>query len=279
MRIPLVSRRPPVVPVIRLNGVIAGGGRLRRGINLPGLAGPIEKAFRVKGAKAIALDLNSPGGSPVQSALVYRRIRSLAEEKGLRVLAFAQDVAASGGYWLACAADEIFADENSIIGSIGVISSSFGLQDLIGKIGVERRVHTSGEHKSFLDPFLPEKPGDVERLASLQTEMHESFRRLVVERRGQRLKGAHADLFSGEFWTGRRALELGLIDGLGDLRGVLRERYGEKVRLRVFGGETGWLRRRLQFAGRADAAASVAFWADGVMASVEERALWARYGL
>ncbi len=278
MRIPLLGRRPPIIPVIRLAGVIAGGGRSRGGINLAALAAPIDRAFRVRGAKAIALDINSPGGSPVQSALVYRRIRSLATEKELPVLAFAQDVAASGGYWLACAGDEIYADENSIVGSIGVISSSFGLQDLIARIGVERRVHTSGNRKSFLDPFQPEKSDDVERLKALQSEMHESFRALVRERRGGKLKGDDAVLFSGEFWTGRRARELGLIDGLGDLRAILRDRYGKNVRFKVFGAESGWLRRRLGLAGQERrGVAGEAL--DGLVDALEERANWARYGL
>lgn len=276
MRIPLVSSRPPVVPVIRLAGVIASAGRFRGGLSIQALASPIERAFRTRGAKAVALDINSPGGSPVQSALIYRRVRALAEEKSLPVLAFAQDVAASGGYWLALAADEIFADENSIIGSIGVISSGFGLQDMIARIGVERRIHTSGDRKSFLDPFEPERPEDVDRLKSLQSEMHESFCRLVRERRASKLTGGEEVLFSGEFWTGARALDLGLIDGLGDLRSVLRARFGQKVRLRAFGGEKGWARRRLGLGLSEQVPAS---WASDLAATLEARALWARYGL
>jgi signal peptide peptidase SppA len=223
------------------------------------------------------LDINSPGGSPVQSAMVFDRIRSLAEEKKLPVLAFTQDVAASGGYWLACAADEIFANENSIIGSVGVISSSFGLQGLLDRFGIERRVHTSGDRKGFLDPFLPEKAEDVVRLKSLQAEIHESFRSLVRERRQSRLKADEEVLFSGEFWTGRKAKELGLVDGLGDLRTILRERYGKKVRLPVFGPEQGWLRRRMGITGWFPA--SSVHWADDLMDTIEARATWARYGL
>jgi len=278
MRLPFLGRRRPVVPVIRLSGVISSGSRLRGGLNLPMLAAPIERAFRVKGAAAIALDINSPGGSPVQSALLFKRIRDLAAEKGLPVFAFAQDVAASGGYWLACAGDEIYAEDNSIIGSIGVISSSFGLQDLIARIGVERRVHTSGERKSFLDPFVTEKPEDVDRLHALQAEMHESFRNLVRNRRNGKLKEDEDVLFSGEFWTGRRALDLGLVDGLGDLRSVLRARYGSKVRFRVFGVESRWLRRRLGLGFRGetiDASGLV----DDLFGALEARAIWARYGL
>jgi len=277
MRIPFISRRPPTVAVVRLNGVIASGGRGRGTINLSTLAKLLERAFSARGARAVALDINSPGGSPVQSALIYGRIRALAEEKNLPVIGFAQDVAASGGYWLACAADEIFANENSIVGSVGVISSSFGLQGLLERIGVERRVHTSGDRKAFLDPFLPERTEDVERLKSLQAEIHESFRALVRERRRGRLKAEEDVLFSGEFWTGRRAKDLGLVDGLGDLRTVLRERYGKKVRLRVFGVEQGWLRRRFGIGLGADARGGQ--WADDLIDRLEARAIWARYGL
>jgi signal peptide peptidase SppA len=277
MRIPLLRRRKPAVAVVRLNGVIAMGGRGRDTINLQTLSRVLERAFSVRGVRAIALDINSPGGSPVQSAMIFDRIRALAEEKRLPVVGFTQDVAASGGYWLACAADEIFANENSIVGSVGVISSSFGLQGLLDRFGIERRVHTSGGRKAFLDPFLPEKIEDVERLKSLQAEIHESFRGLVRERRRGRLKADEEVLFSGEFWTGRKAMELGLIDGLGDLRTVLRERYGKNVRFRVFGPEQGWFRRRIGIAGGNKG--SGGHWADALLDTIEARAIWARYGL
>ena len=276
MRIPFFRNRTPVVPVIRLTGIIAAGGRGRGTINLANMAGILNRAFSVRGARAVALDLNSPGGSPVQSALVYKRIRALADEKELPVLAFTQDVAASGGYWLACAADEIFADESSIVGSIGVISSGFGLQGLLERVGVERRVHTSGARKGFLDPFLPEDPEDVRRLEALQGEIHGSFRALVRARRGERLKGTDDQLFSGEFWTGRKALDLGLIDGLGDLRSVLRQRFGKKVKMRVFGVQESWLRRRI---GMAMADGVSPHWSADMIAALEARALWSRYGL
>ncbi|MBT3173113.1 MAG: S49 family peptidase [Rhodospirillaceae bacterium] len=277
MRIPFLSRRQPTVAVIRLSGVIAAGGRGRGSINLLTLSRVLQRAFSVRGVRAIALDINSPGGSPVQSAMVFDRIRALAEEKKLPVLGFTQDVAASGGYWLACAADEIFANENSIVGSVGVISSSFGLQGLLDRFGIERRVHTSGDRKGFLDPFLPERTEDVARLKSLQAEIHESFRELVRERRRGRLKADEEVLFSGEFWTGRKAMELGLVDGLGDLRTVLRERYGKKVRLPVFGPEQGWLRRRIGIAGWSGTSGT--HWADELMNTIEARAIWSRYGL
>ncbi len=275
----LLSRfrgRRPTVAVLRLGGVISAGSRLRGGLNIAALAGPIERAFRMKRLSAVALVINSPGGSPVQSALIYKRVRALATEKKVPVLTFAEDVAASGGYWIACAGDEIFADENSIIGSIGVISASFGFTALLDKVGVERRVHSRGEKKTLLDPFAPEKAEDVARLTALQKDIHDSFIALVKERRGDKLKGSAKKLFSGEFWTGGQALKLGLVDGIGDVRTVIRERYGERVRLRPIEPRRHWLQRRLAFGigeGRA------AGWAEDVMAAVEVREHWGRYGL
>ena len=267
---------PPVVAVLRLSGVIGGIGPVRRGLSLASQAHLIERAFKVPRLEAVALTINSPGGSPVQSALIAGRIRALAEEKNIPVVAFAEDVAASGGYWLACAADEIFAHESSIVGSIGVISAGFGFSALLERLGVERRVHTAGERKAMLDPFRSEDPKDVARLETIQTDVHESFQDYVRQRRGERLTGEEADLFSGEFWTGRRALELGLVDALGDLRQVMRERYGEKVRLRLIDGARPRWRPRLSVEVPApDLAASAAALVD----AVEERALWARYGL
>ena len=274
-RFPFFRRSAPTVAVIRLYGVI-GSGRLRGGLSLPGVAGAIEAAFRLKGVRAVALDINSPGGSPVQSALIYRRIRALAAEKKIPVFAFAQDVAASGGYWLLCAGDEIFADENSIVGSIGVVSGGFGLGGLIARLGIERRLYTSGASKAFLDPFLPEKDEDLARLKALQNDIHDSFKALVRERRQGKLKGDEAVLFSGEFWTGRRALDLGLIDGLGDVRATMRARFGDTVRFRVLGGEQGWLRRRL---GLGAIENPVQGFSEAALAAVESRMLWDRYGL
>lgn len=275
-RLPFLRRSAPTVAVIRLYGVIGSGGRFRGGLSLPGVAGAIEAAFSLTGVRAVALDINSPGGSPVQSALIYRRIRALAAEKKIPVFAFAQDVAASGGYWLLCAGDEIFADENSIVGSIGVVSGGFGLGGLIARLGIERRLHTSGTSKAFLDPFLPEKEEDLARLKALQNEVHDSFKALVRERRQGKLKGDEAVLFSGEFWTGRRALDLGLIDGLGDVRSTMRARFGDKVRFRVLGGEQGWLRRRLGLQAGESPAQGLG---DAALAAVESRMLWDRYGL
>lgn len=278
-------RKPaPTVAVIRLQGVIAPSAGFRASLSLAALAGTLHQAFSLKGVRAIALQINSPGGSPVQSALIAARIRQLAGEKHLPVYAFVEDVAASGGYWLACAADEIYADANSIVGSIGVISSSFGLEDFIARHGIHRRVYTAGEHKGMLDPFQPENPDDVARLKAMQAEIHENFKAEVRARRGRKLKGEESELFSGAFWTGAKAKEMGLIDGLGDLRGIMRLHFGPRVKLRLIGVRRGWLRRRLmrnQAPGfdMAQASPVAASLADGVLAAIEERAWWGRYGL
>jgi signal peptide peptidase SppA len=269
---------PPVVNVLRLAGVIGGLGRFRRGLNLASQAQLIERAFKTPRLGAVALAINSPGGSPVQSALIGDRIRALAEEKEVPVIAFAEDVVASGGYWLACAADEIYAHESSIVGSIGVISAGFGFPELLSRIGVERRIHTAGERKSMLDPFRAEVPEDVERLKSIQGDIHDGFKDYVRARRGDRLKGKETDLFSGEFWTGRQALELGLVDGLGELRQIMRARFGDKVRLRVIDGPRR-LRLPLGFGAGAMGGPDLAASAHALVEAAEERALWSRYGL
>ncbi len=276
--LPFVKEGGPVVGVLRLSGVIGGVGPLSRsGLSLAQLAGNIEALFKLPRLKAVALIVNSPGGSPVQSALIATRIRELAEEKELPVIAFCEDAAASGGYWLACAADEIYADDSSIIGSIGVIAAGFGFPQLIKRLGIERRVHTSGEKKSILDPFETEKEEDVERLMELQKDIHDSFNAFVLGRRGDKLKAEPEALFTGEFWTGKRALELGLIDGIGHLRPEMRRRYGEEVDLRLVETEKG-LRRLLRFGSRAPSLDGGAM-ADALMASLEERAHWSRFGL
>src|ERR1700754_4236667 len=226
---PLLPKRrrggDAVVPVVRLSGTIGLSTPLRPGLTLASTARPLERAFTTRRARAVALLINSPGGSPVQSHLIHLRIRQLAAEHKLPVLAFAEDVAASGGYMIACAADEIICDKSTIIGSIGVIGGSFGFSGLLEKLGIERRLYTSGDNKAMLDPFLPEKPDDVERLKSVQREIYEGFIDLVKQSRGTRLKGQEKTLFSGEYWTGSKAIELGLADALGDLRGTLRARF------------------------------------------------------
>ncbi|MEM8590073.1 MAG: S49 family peptidase [Pseudomonadota bacterium] len=267
---------PPLVPVVRLEGVI-GRGRTGRGqgLSLADMAGPIQKAFAIDDAPAVAIIINSPGGSPVQSALIARRIRDLSEEKKKPVLAFVEDVAASGGYWLACAADEIFADNSSIVGSIGVIAATFGLSDLIDRWGIERRVYTAGERKLMLDPFQPEKEADVARVKDLQQRIHRDFIAHVQSRRGDKLIGTPEHLFNGDIWVGQEAQDLGLIDGIGHLRPILRERFGDKVKMKVFGPQRGLLRRF----GLMDSAAIGQAAIGGALASMEERALWQRYGL
>lgn len=278
--------KPPTVAVLRLGGVIGQLGPLRAGMSLAALAPSLERAFSLGGLKAVALIVNSPGGSPVQSALICQRIRALAADKDVPVIAFVEDVAASGGYWLACAADEIFAQEASIVGSIGVISAGFGFSEALRRLGVERRVYTAGEKKGLLDPFQPENPDDVARLKALQAEIHDGFKSLVRDRRGSRLKGTEDELFSGAFWSGRRALDLGLIDGIADLRGELHRRYGEKVRLRLIAPSRGWLQKRLAPSAAlspddlvAASGGVGANLAHGLLAALEERALWGRYGL
>jgi serine protease SohB len=282
----LVPRRfrsdQPTIPVVRLTGVIGFSTPLRPGITLAGVARSLDRAFSFRNAKAVAIAINSPGGSPVQSHLIFQRIRELAAEKNRRVIAFVEDAAASGGYMIACAADEIVADPHSIVGSVGVVGGSFGLDKAIAKLGIERRLYTSGEHKAMLDPFLPENPDDVARLKKLQREIHDGFIALVKSRRGGKLNGAEEDLFSGEYWTGYRGLELGLVDALGDLRGVLRQRYGDKVVTPLISAERGWLGRRVPGVGSLGGAHGELLQtglAGDLISALEARALWARYGL
>src|ERR1700761_3994121 len=271
-----------VIPVVRLSGVIGAVTPLRPGMSLAGVARTLEKAFATKNAKAVALVINSPGGSPVQSRQIYLRIRQLAAEKKLPVLVFVEDVAASGGYMLACAGDEIFCDPSSILGSIGVVGGSFGFQELIRKIGVERRLYTAGEHKAMLDPFLPEDPEDVARLKSIQREIHTIFIALVKGSRGARLKGADDLLFTGEYWAGDTAVSLGLADGIGDLRSTLGARFGDKVSMPVIapasGMLSGLLGRRAPGAGSLDSPGSLTGLPDELISALETRAIWSRFG-
>jgi len=256
---------------------MAGGSQFRPALNLATYAPLLEKAFASKDAPVVAISLNSPGGSPVQSRMIYQRIRMLAEENDKKVLIFVEDVAASGGYMIALAGDEIIADPTSIVGSIGVVSGGFGFPELLKKIGVERRVYTAGENKAILDPFQPEKESDVEYLKTLQIEIHKVFMDMVRMRRGDKL----ADdpyIFSGLFWTGMRGLDLGLIDGLGDMRDVLRRRYGKKVKLELITGARSLFGKRVpgvSLNAEHIAAASVA----GLAEVAEEKALWGRFGL
>jgi signal peptide peptidase SppA len=279
--VPARWRPAAVVPVVRLSGIIGFSTPLRPGLTLASVARPLERAFAIRRASAVALLINSPGGSPVQSHLIYRRIRQLAAETKRPVIAFTEDVAASGGYMVACAADEILCDASSIVGSIGVVGGSFGFAGALEKLGIERRLYTSGARKAMLDPFLPEKPEDVERLKAVQRAIHDDFIALVKDSRGSRLTGPENDLFSGEFWTGRKAVEFGIADGIGELRSTLRERFGDDVRTPLVAAERGWLGRARPGIGPAglDRLFGRADFAEEIISALEARAFWARYGL
>jgi len=291
-KIPFIGQRladrmdpAPVVPVIRLTGVVGDAGRFRQsGLTLADLVEPIDKAFENDKAVAVALIVNSPGGSPVQSDLIAKRIRLLAAEKDRKVIAFLEDAAASGGYWLACAADEIYAADASVVGSIGVISAGFGFPALLEKAGIERRVYTAGEAKAQLDPFQPENQDDIKRLKLLQKDIHEQFTGWVKERRGDRLKAPEKKLFSGEFWTGRQALELGLVDGLGEIRTICRGKFGDNVKMPIMTPRKSWVQRMVGLRGRSDFGGGfgtdlAAALPDALVNAADRRFWWSRLGL
>jgi signal peptide peptidase SppA len=272
----------PVVPVLRFSGPIGMTTPLRPGLSIGHAASAIEKAFDLSKTPAVALVINSPGGSAVQSSLIFQRIRQLAEEKKKKVYVFCEDVAASGGYYLAVAGDEIYADASSIIGSIGVIFAGFGFEKAIEKLGIERRVYTAGVNKDTLDPFRPARPEDIERIKSLQSDVHDVFIGVVKERRAGRLSGIDSELFSGAFWSGPKALELGLIDGISDVRSKMRELFGEKVRLKVVPLEKGGLLSRLRRSsavGYEELTSPRLAFAEDLISAIETRALWSRFGL
>src|ERR1700687_1130246 len=275
-----LRRGTAVVPVVRLSGLIGAVTPLRPGMSLAGVARTLERAFAMKNARAVALVINSPGGSPVQSRQIYLRIRQLAAEKKLPVLVFVEDVAASGGYMIACAGDEIFCDPSSILGSIGVVGGSFGFQELIKKVGVERRLYTAGAHKAMLDPFLPENPDDVARVKALQREINAIFIALVKQSRSTRLKGTDDVLFTGEYWAGETSVSLGLADAIGDLRSTLRGRYGDKVSTPVSAPATGVLSGLLgrRSAGTLASLEGVSGLPDELISALESRAIWAKFG-
>ena len=261
-------KKKKIVAHIKLNGVIGNVGKFKQGIDFSGQEEIIEKAFSLKKAKAVAISINSPGGSPVQSHLIYKFIRDLSKKNKKKVIVFAEDVAASGGYLIACAGDEIYANSSSIIGSIGVIYSSFGFTDLIKKIGIERRVHTAGKNKSTLDPFLEEKNEDIERLKNIQLDLHKDFIEVVEESRGTKLIKSDVELFSGEFWSGSKAKKLGLIDGIGNANQVLKEKFGEEVVIKKFEKSKGWFAKKLSSSNQLDQISNI----------LEERSIWQRYG-
>ena len=279
-------KRPPLVPVLRLQGTIGAVTPLRPGLTLQHVDPILEKAFAIKKANAIALVINSPGGSPVQSAQIFHRIRQLADKNEKQVLVFIEDVGASGGYMLALAGDEIYADVSSIVGSIGVVSAGFGFVDAIKKLGIERRVHTAGENKSILDPFLPSKKADVERLKALQLEVHEAFKDMVRQRRGAKLDETNEDMFSGAFWSGGQAKEMGLIDDVGNIHEVLKAKFGDELELKPISAPKKGLLSRL-IPGASDERADVGALldrastglGDELISSLEARAVWARFGL
>jgi len=262
-------KKKKIIAHIKLNGVIGNVGKFKQGIDFAGQEEIIEKAFSLKKGKVVAITINSPGGSPVQSHLIYKFIRAQAEKNKKKVIVFAEDVAASGGYLIACAGDEIYANSSSIIGSIGVIYSSFGFTELIKKIGIERRVHTAGKNKSSLDPFQEEKTEDIERLKNIQLDLHKDFIKVVEESRGAKLKKDGIELFSGEFWAGSKAKELGLVDGLGNANEILKEKFGEDVVIKKFEKSKGWLSKKLSSSNNQ---------VDQLANILEERSIWQRYG-
>ena len=258
------------IPTLRLTGVIGQAGIARSGLTIAGIEKLVDKLFSDKKAPAVALIINSPGGSPTQSSLIAEKIINLAKEKNKKVYAFVEDVAASGGYWLACAADEIYLDLNSIVGSIGVISPGFGFVDLIKKIGVERRVYTSGKSKSFLDPFKEEKKEDIDRLKSIQEQIHENFIEYVKSRRGSKLlSSAEDEIFSGLFWVGKKGVDLGLADGIGSINQIIREKYGNKAKIKIIDQKKSFLQKRL----------SSSINKNDIFNRLEEIIMWSRYGL
>lgn len=280
-----LRRDTPVVPVVRLTGVIGFSSPLRPGVTLAGVSRLLDRAFAMRRAKAVAILINSPGGSPVQSHLIYRRIRQLADEKKIPAIVFIEDAGASGGYMIACAGDEIYCDPFSIVGSIGVVGATFGLDKAIEKLGIERRIYTAGDRKMILDPFLPENPADVAHIKAIQEDIHEGFIALVKERRGGKLSGPESALFSGEYWAGEQAHQLGLVDGFGEVRSFMRARFGENVYLPLI-AERGWFGRRFlgmssQMTGSqlAGGLASGDGFAADILSAAEQRAIWARYGL
>ena len=258
------------IPTLRLTGVIGQAGIARSGLTIAGIEKLVDKLFSDKKAPAVALIINSPGGSPTQSSLIAEKIINLAKEKNKKVYAFVEDVAASGGYWLACAADEIYLDLNSIVGSIGVISPGFGFVDLIKKIGVERRVYTSGKSKSFLDPFKEEKKEDIDRLKSIQEQIHENFIEYVKSRRGSKLlSSAEDEIFSGLFWVGKKGVDLGLADGIGSINQIIKEKYGNKAKIKIIDQKKSFLQKRL----------SSSINNNDIINRLEEMVMWSRYGL
>ena len=267
-----IFKKKTVIPHVRLTGVIGAAGKFKQGIDLAGQRDILKKAFSFKKVKYVAISINSPGGSPVQSHLIYSYIKQLAKKNKIKIIIFAEDVAASGGYLISCAGDEIYANSSSIIGSIGVISASFGFKDLIKKIGIERRVYTAGKNKSTLDPFVEEKDEDIKRLKDIQLELHSDFIKVVEESRGAKLKDVEKNnIFTGEFWTGATALKLGLIDGIGNADQILKEKFGDKVVIKNFEKQKGFIAKKLS--------SSINDPINSLTNLLEQKSLWQKFGL
>ena len=263
------------IPTLRLSGVIGQAGSFRAGLTISSLNKLIDKLFSDKKSPIVALIINSPGGSPTQSSLIAEKIIAKSKEKNKKVIAFVEDVAASGGYWLACSADEIFIDQNSIIGSIGVISPGFGFVNLIKKIGIERRVYTSGKSKSFLDPFKPEKKEDINRLKKIQEQIHENFISFVKSRRGKKIKkNQEKEVFSGLFWVGNKALDFGLVDGIGSMNTILKDRFGKNYKIKYIDQKKSFIQRKLS-----SSLSGSILNAEELIDKIEEKSLLSRYGL
>ena len=267
-----IFKKKKIVPHVRLTGIIGSAGKFKQGMDLAGQRGILKKAFSYKKAKYVAISVNSPGGSPVQSHLIFSYIRQLADKKKIKVLIFAEDVAASGGYLISCAGDEIYANSSSIIGSIGVISASFGFKELIKKMGIERRIYTAGKNKSTLDPFVDEKEEDIKRLKDIQLELHADFIKVVETSRGKKLKDPEKNnIFTGEFWTGATSLKLGLVDGIGNADQILKEKFGDKVIIKNFEKQKGFIAKKLS--------TSIQNPIESLTNSLEEKSLWQKFGL
>ena len=267
-----------IVPVVFLSGIIGNIGGLRKGITISSVEGLLEKAFKIKNSASIAIIINSPGGSPVQSSLIYKRIKKLARAKKSKVIFFVEDVAASGGYYIACAGNEIYADENSIVGSIGVIYASFGFDKLIKKYGIERRIFTTGKYKSILDSFQKQKLSDIKKLKDIQMQIFKNFKEIVLKSRGKKINKQNKNIFSGSFWAGKEALRLGLIDGIGDLKTVMEKKFGEKIRYIIIKPKESFLKGILSKSFYSRDLLDTKKIINDTIAYIESRNIWGRYG-
>ena len=271
-------KKKKIIPVVYISGIIGNIGGLRKGITISSIEDLLEKAFKIKNSSAIAIIINSPGGSPVQSSLIYKRIKKLAKKNKTKVIFFVEDVAASGGYYIACAGDEIYVDENSIVGSIGVIYTSFGFDKLIKKYGIERRIFTTGKYKSILDSFQKQKLSDVKKLKSIQTEIFKNFKDIVLKSRIKKINKQNKNIFSGSFWTGKEAIKLGLVDGIGDLKTIMEKKFGEKLRYVSIKPKKSFLKGILSKSFYSKDLLDTKKIINDMMTYMESRNIWGRYG-